>query len=81
MALTVLRYYFNKMDNVQKKELEEKMGISMATIYHRIRSAGQLKISEAMAFVDHVQECFGITVKISDLTKEVAPVEQGGSDE
>lgn len=80
MALTVLRYYFNKMDNVQKKELEEKMGISMPSIYNRMRHAGKLRISEATAFVNHVQECFGVKVHISELTKEVAPVEQEGAE-
>lgn len=78
--LTMFRYYFNKMDNIQRSELVKKMGVSIETIYKRAKKSEDLSLQEAKAFKQCVYDFFGKTISLEDLTLEIAPVEQGGGE-
>lgn len=73
MALTVFRYYWNKMDNIQREDLLRKMEVSQSGIYRRLKKMELLTIKEAEAFKNHVFECFYVTIKIETLTQEITP--------
>lgn len=73
MALTVFRYYWNKMDNIQREDLLRKMEVSESGIYRRLKNMELLTLREAEAFKSHVFDCFQVTIKIESLTQEITP--------
>jgi hypothetical protein len=73
MALTVFRYYWQKMDNIQREDLLRKMGVSESALYRRLRNSDLLSLKEAEAFKNHVFECFEKTITIESLTNEIIP--------
>lgn len=74
MALTLFRYYWNKMDNVQREDLLRKMEVSESALYRRLKKMELLTIKEAEAFKAHVFECFEVNVSLESLTKEIQPL-------
>lgn len=73
MALTVFRYYFHQMDNIQKNDLRLRMGISESALYRRLRETNHLTLNEAQIFCTCVYEFLGVQVAVEKLTDQIVP--------
>lgn len=72
MALTYVRYYFNKLDNIQREELTKELGVSIETLYRRLKNGGRnMKLCEATKFCDFIEKHLAVRPSIESLTKEI----------
>lgn len=72
MALTYVRYYFNKLDNIQREELVDLLGISIETLYRRLKTGGNsMTLLEAQIFCEYCERALNCTIRMELLTKEI----------
>lgn len=67
MQTTVLLYYWQLMDEIQKEACLERMKIAKSAFYERSKNPGKLKVTEAHAFRDFVRETFSHKWNIEDI--------------
>lgn len=64
-------YYFGNMNQLQKKECIQSVGISKSAFYRNLKSPGRFKVSEAREFIAHINQCFNESLNTEDFLKSI----------